>query len=134
LLCRSMVVEVKEGWVISWVGGWVGGRADGEAFPKLGVCVMFQCACIYSCVGVCFRVPVGLPACLPACPVCQARWMACGCVCPREASEHFGACLTKFLPSLARSDGSKPFAEQADLPAEIHGAVMTDHGALTPSA
>jgi hypothetical protein len=50
----------------------------------------------------------------------------------REASEHFGACLTPFLRSLAFSDGSKPFASQTDIPVEIHGAIITDHGSLTP--
>ncbi len=52
----------------------------------------------------------------------------------REASEHFGSCLTQYIPGLTRSDGSKPFAEQTDLPAEMSGAVIADHGQLTPSA
>lgn len=51
----------------------------------------------------------------------------------REASEHFGACLTRFLPAVARSDARKPFLEQTDLPVEIMGAVMVAHGKLTPS-
>ena len=55
------------------------------------------------------------------------------CAC-REASEHFGTCLTPYLPVLVRSDGTKPFAEQTDLPAEMSGAIITDHGQLTPSA
>jgi hypothetical protein len=53
--------------------------------------------------------------------------------CPRDASEHFGSCLLPLLRELAFSDGSKPFAEQTDLPAELQGAVVCDHGALTPS-
>lgn len=71
----------------------------------------------------------------------------CGCVCAcvycisnallyvhREASEHFGACLTPFLPALARSDGTKPFADQTDLPPEMKGAIMYSNGEITPSA
>lgn len=51
----------------------------------------------------------------------------------REASEHFGNCLLTLLPEIAKSDGTLPFNEQADLPAVIKGAVITDHGSLTPN-
>lgn len=53
--------------------------------------------------------------------------------CPRDASDHFGSCLLPFLPALARSDGSLPFDQQADLPPELKGAVICDHGKLTPN-
>eukprot|EP00656_Telonema_subtile_P047495 TRINITY_DN545_c0_g1_i1.p1 TRINITY_DN545_c0_g1~~TRINITY_DN545_c0_g1_i1.p1 ORF type:complete len:1029 (-),score=352.60 TRINITY_DN545_c0_g1_i1:354-3440(-) len=53
---------------------------------------------------------------------------------PREASHHFGQLLTPFVPALATSNAELPFAEQADtMPAEMHGAVITSHGQLTPS-
>lgn len=52
--------------------------------------------------------------------------------CPREASMHFSEKLTPFLPALARSDGSKPFSEQDDVPIELRAATITDHGKLTP--
>ena len=52
--------------------------------------------------------------------------------CPRDASEHFGACLLPFLPSLAVSDGTAAALEAQALPVEIAGAVLTNHGKLTP--
>lgn len=51
---------------------------------------------------------------------------------PREASNHFGSKLMPFVEAVVKSDFSKPFAEQSDLPPEIHGAVITAHGELTP--
>jgi alpha-aminoadipic semialdehyde synthase len=51
---------------------------------------------------------------------------------PRDASEHFGKCLTPLIPELARSDGARPFADQ-ELRPELKGAVITAHGQLTPS-
>ena len=50
-----------------------------------------------------------------------------------DASEHFGKCLLPLLPALARSDGSKPFEEQTDIPEELRGAIIACHGHLTPS-
>jgi len=54
---------------------------------------------------------------------------------PREASHHFGELLTPFVPALSASDGTLPFdaQQEAGLPAEMHGAVITAHGELTPS-
>ena len=49
-----------------------------------------------------------------------------------DASDHFGSCLAPLLPALLASDASLPFAEQ-QLPAELRGAVLCAHGALTPS-
>ena len=51
---------------------------------------------------------------------------------PKEASNHFGSKLLPFVERVVKSDFSKPFEEQEDLPAEIHGAVITCHGKLTP--
>ena len=51
---------------------------------------------------------------------------------PKEASNHFGSKLLPFVERVVKSDFSKPFTEQSDLPAEIHGAVITCHGKLTP--
>lgn len=51
---------------------------------------------------------------------------------PKEASNHFGSKLMPFVERVVRSDFSKPFAEQSDLPDEIRGAIITAHGALTP--
>lgn len=51
---------------------------------------------------------------------------------PREASTFFGDALMPFLEELATSDGSRPFAEQTDLPLELRGAVITSGGRLTP--
>jgi len=36
------------------------------------------------------------------------------------------------VPALSRSDGTRPFAAQTDLPAEMRGACIAAHGALTP--
>lgn len=53
--------------------------------------------------------------------------------CPRDASDHFGSCLAPFVRGLAFSDGLLPFEKQTDIPNEMKGAVICDHGALTPS-
>eukprot|EP00658_Telonema_sp_P-2_P023046 TRINITY_DN1922_c0_g2_i2.p1 TRINITY_DN1922_c0_g2~~TRINITY_DN1922_c0_g2_i2.p1 ORF type:complete len:604 (-),score=184.90 TRINITY_DN1922_c0_g2_i2:138-1949(-) len=53
---------------------------------------------------------------------------------PREASHHFGQLLTPFVPALATSDGQLGFSEQAEtMPPEMHGAIITSHGELTPA-
>lgn len=48
---------------------------------------------------------------------------------PRDATEHFGACLLPFLPQLARNckDPTTP------LPLELQGAMVTSEGSLTPT-
>jgi len=51
---------------------------------------------------------------------------------PKEASNHFGERLMPFVEAVVRSDFSKPFAEQTDLPEEIRNACITVHGNLTP--
>lgn len=51
---------------------------------------------------------------------------------PKEATIYFGDNLLPFLESIAKSDFSKPYAEQTDLPQEIHKAVIACHGQLTP--
>lgn len=51
---------------------------------------------------------------------------------PREASLYFGDSLLPFLETIVKSDGRKPYPEQTDLPPEIHRAVITSHGQLTP--
>jgi hypothetical protein len=57
---------------------------------------------------------------------------------PREASGHFADKLFDLLPTLASSDGTKPFAEQSegaggDLPDALYGATITNAGELTPN-
>lgn len=52
---------------------------------------------------------------------------------PKEASNHFGSRLLPFVEAVVRSDFSKPFADQTDLPEEIRGAIITAHGQLTPN-
>lgn len=52
---------------------------------------------------------------------------------PLSASREFSRALVKYVPILARSDGTLPYDQQADLPPSLSGAVITDHGALTPS-
>lgn len=52
---------------------------------------------------------------------------------PKEASNHFGSKLMPFIERVVKSDFTKPFVEQTDLPAEIEGAIITCHGALTPN-
>lgn len=47
---------------------------------------------------------------------------------PKEASDHFGSKLMPFVERVVRSDFNLPFAEQTDLPPEIHGAIITAHG------
>ena len=51
---------------------------------------------------------------------------------PTEASNHFGSKLLPFVEAVVKSDFTKPFAEQTDLPAEIMGACITANGELTP--
>lgn len=51
---------------------------------------------------------------------------------PKEATKHFGDHLLQFIEGVVKSDITKPFAEQNDLPAEIHKAVITAHKSLTP--
>eukprot|EP00013_Stygamoeba_regulata_P013978 CAMPEP_0177670150 /NCGR_PEP_ID=MMETSP0447-20121125/23907_1 /TAXON_ID=0 /ORGANISM="Stygamoeba regulata, Strain BSH-02190019" /LENGTH=930 /DNA_ID=CAMNT_0019177237 /DNA_START=53 /DNA_END=2845 /DNA_ORIENTATION=- len=51
---------------------------------------------------------------------------------PREASKYFGDHLAPFVHELAYSDGTRPFAEQDDLPVELHRATITNAGVLTP--
>lgn len=51
---------------------------------------------------------------------------------PKEASDHFGSKLLPFVEAVVKSDFSKPFAEQTDLPDEIRNAIITAHGNLTP--
>ena len=53
--------------------------------------------------------------------------------CPRDASDHFGACLLPLLPALLASDAALPFDRQEDLPPELRGAVICAGGELTPS-
>lgn len=51
---------------------------------------------------------------------------------PKEASNHFGSKLMPFVEAVVKSDFSKPFAEQSDLPDEIRNACITAHGQLCP--
>lgn len=51
---------------------------------------------------------------------------------PKEASNHFGSRLLPFVEAVVKSDFSKPFAEQTDLPEEVRGAIITANGELTP--
>lgn len=51
---------------------------------------------------------------------------------PKEASNHFGEKLLPFVVDVLKSDFSKPFAEQDDLPREIYNACITTHGKLNP--
>ncbi len=53
------------------------------------------------------------------------------CELPREASEHFGDSLLRFVPKLARCDWSRPLAE-LDLPVELRRAVVAHRGELAP--
>lgn len=50
---------------------------------------------------------------------------------PREATLYFGDSLLPYLEGVASSDGTKP-VEHTDLPPEVSGAVVTQHGRLTP--
>lgn len=54
------------------------------------------------------------------------------CELPRDASNRFSHSLRSFVPSIARADYSKPF-EDLTLPPEIHRAVITHRGELTPN-
>ncbi len=47
---------------------------------------------------------------------------------PKEASNHFGERLLPFVEAVVRSDFSRPFAEQTDIPEEIRNACITAHG------
>ena len=51
---------------------------------------------------------------------------------PKEASNHFGSKLIPFVEQVVKSDFTKPFEEQNDLPPEIKGAVICAHGKLAP--
>jgi len=51
---------------------------------------------------------------------------------PVEASRHFGSKLMPFVEAVVKSDFSKPFAEQTDLPVEIYNAIICANGELTP--
>lgn len=53
------------------------------------------------------------------------------CELPREASQHFGDSLMRFVPALARCDWSAPF-ESLPLPPEIKGAIIVHKGKFTP--
>lgn len=53
------------------------------------------------------------------------------CELPREASQHFGDSLARFVGALARCDWSRPF-ETIDLPPAIRRAVVCHRGLLTP--
>lgn len=50
---------------------------------------------------------------------------------PRDASNHFSRSLRGFVPALARADYERPY-DELDLPPEIHRAVVTHRGELTP--
>lgn len=52
---------------------------------------------------------------------------------PVEASKHFGSKLLPFIEAVVRSDPSKPFAEQRDLPREIHNAAIVSNGEVCPN-
>ncbi len=45
---------------------------------------------------------------------------------------YFGNQLMPFIPKLAVSDGSQPFAEQADIDDPLRSAVITTNGELAP--
>ena len=53
------------------------------------------------------------------------------CEIPRDASDLFSQALLPFVPAIAKADYSRPF-EKLDLPPEIHRAVVTHQGELTP--
>ena len=52
---------------------------------------------------------------------------------PVEASRHFGSKLLPFVEAVVKSDFSKPFIEQTDLPEEIRNAVICANKSLTPN-
>ncbi len=55
------------------------------------------------------------------------------CQLPAESSQHFGDTLLRFLPTIARCDWDRPFAElERELPPELSRAVIVHRGALTP--
>ncbi len=54
------------------------------------------------------------------------------CEIPRDASEHFSDSLLPLIPQLVKADFSAAF-EDLVLPSQLHGAVITHHGELTPS-
>ena len=51
---------------------------------------------------------------------------------PKEASNHFGSKLIEFVEAVVKSDFSKPFDQQDDIPPEIKGAIICCHGKLAP--
>lgn len=51
---------------------------------------------------------------------------------PKEATQYFGDSLLPFLEPVLRSDISKPFEQQTDLPPEVYKAVIATHNKLTP--
>ncbi len=53
------------------------------------------------------------------------------CEFPREASEHFGDSLLRFVPALSRCDWDAPLEDLA-LPPELKKAVVVHRGQLTP--
>jgi alpha-aminoadipic semialdehyde synthase len=53
------------------------------------------------------------------------------CELSRESSQAFSAALSPFVPALAATDFTVPYA-QLELPAEVHGALIVHHGDLTP--
>lgn len=53
------------------------------------------------------------------------------CEISREATEHFGDSLLRFVPALARCDWSKPL-EELELPEELRRAVVVHKGQLAP--
>lgn len=52
---------------------------------------------------------------------------------PVEASKHFGSKLLPFIEQVVKSDFTKPFAEQTDLPKEIYNAIICANGELCPN-
>lgn len=53
------------------------------------------------------------------------------CELPRDASRNFSRVLRDFVPAIVAADYGRPF-EELDLPPEIHRAVVTHQGRLTP--
>ena len=47
---------------------------------------------------------------------------------PVEASRHFGNQLLPFIESVVKSDPTKLFADQTELPKEIYNAIITANG------
>jgi alpha-aminoadipic semialdehyde synthase len=53
------------------------------------------------------------------------------CELPRDASDHFSRSLRDHVPAIANADYRRPY-EELELPPEIHRAVITHRGELTP--